>query len=336
MRIVTPTEIEEVAWDGYLQPPGKVVRLTEAPLPRVTLGEPAWWPAEQAMESETGVVWTPPAGDRRYTLVRLACTLHPPREERSSYSEVTLTAYLRPVRGGDRVVAHDLYPQRLAAEQKGTFTVGLGPDLRFSGLVDVSMLQVGAEIEYHQVFPVIQGYGLGESRPYWQFTGHSSHPLLGCQSVYILLAAPADAGGVRLSVELDATWKTRTGGILRVGLAEKVWANVSRTITFEAEDGTPDALPAYRPTIDPANPPIAAIRDLLEAAFTVQTLNRFCWDHQAFRPIRKQFSPGHGLADIVDLVIEYCETSLLWDELLAGVKEANPRQYARFETRPRP
>lgn len=335
MRIVTPIEIEEVAWDGYLQPQGEVIREVAA-LPRVTLGEPVWWPAEQAIEGETGVVWTPPAGDKRYTLVRLTCTLHPPREERSSYSEVTLTAYLRPVRGGGHVVAHDLYPQRLSAEQKGTFTVGLGPDLRFSGLVDVSLLQVGAEIEYHQVFPVIQGYGLGESRPYWQFTGHSSHQLLGCQSVYILLATPVGAGGVRLSVELDATRKSRRSDILRVGLPEKAWANVSRTIAFEAADGALDALRADLPTIDPENPPVAAIRDLLESAFTVKTLNRFCWDHQAFRPLRKQFSPAHGLADIVDLVIEYCETSLLWDELLAGVQEVNPRQYARFETRPRP
>jgi hypothetical protein len=96
----------------------------------VTLGEPAWWPAEQAMESETGKKWTPPAGDRRYTLLRLACTLHPPGDPRARYAEPTLSAYLRPRHGGvaGTVVAHDLYLQRLTADDKGKFTIGLGPD----------------------------------------------------------------------------------------------------------------------------------------------------------------------------------------------------------------
>ena len=228
MRIITPTEIEHVAWEGHLEPLAESFKDAES-LPRVTLGEPAWWPAEQAMESETGKKWTPPIGDRRYTLLRLACTLHPPGEARSYYAEATLTAYLRPRRDVGRVVAHDLYPQRLTAEEKGTFKVGLGPDLKFAGLLDVSLLEVGAEIEYQQVYPVIQGYGLGESRPYWQFAHHSGHPLLGCQSVYAVLDAPEGAGGVRLSVELVATLETRWGPIT-VGLPQEAQAHLSRTI----------------------------------------------------------------------------------------------------------
>ena len=235
MHIITPTEIEHVAWEGYLEPLGETFK--GAPSPRVTLGEPAWWPAlrqaqdaaEQAMEGETGKKWTPPSGDRRYTLLRLACTLHPPAEARTLYKEATLTAYLRPRHDVGPVVAHDLYPQRLTAEEKGTFKVGLGPDLKFAGLVDISLLEVGAEIEYQQVYPVIQGYGLGESRPYWQFAHHEAHPLLGCQSVYAVLDAPQDAGGVRLSVELVATLETRWGPIT-VGLPQEAQAHLSRTI----------------------------------------------------------------------------------------------------------
>jgi len=228
MRIITPTEIEHVAWEGYLEPLAESFKGAES-LPRVTLGEPAWWPAEQAMEGETGKKWTPPTGDRRYTLLRLACTLHPPAEVRTLYKEATLTAYLRPRHDAGRVVAHDLYPQRLTAEEKGTFKVGLGPDLKFAGLVDVSLLEVGAEIEVHKVFPVIQGYGLGESRPYWQFAHHEARPLLGCQSVYAVLDAPQEAGGVRLSLELVATLETRWGPIT-VGLPQEAQAHLSRTI----------------------------------------------------------------------------------------------------------
>lgn len=230
MRIITPTEIEQVAWEGYLEQPAQVYKGVRgaAALARVTVGEPVWWPPEQALESQTGKKWTPPAGDRQYTLLRLACNLHPPTERRARYSEATLSAYLRPRQGIELVTAHDLYPQRLTAEDKGKFTVGLGPDLKF-GAVEASLLEVGAEIEYHKVFPVIQGYGLGESRPYWKFAHHAANPLLGCQSVYLVLAAPKDAGGVRLSVELVATLETRWGPIT-VGLPEEAQAHLSRTV----------------------------------------------------------------------------------------------------------
>ncbi|HLF25839.1 MAG TPA: hypothetical protein VJG32_05845 [Anaerolineae bacterium] len=109
MRLVTPNEIERVAWEGYLQPLGQTYR-TAAPLPKVTLGEPEWWPAADALESQLGKKWTPPAADRNYTLVRLACTLHPPNDKSVQYAEATFTAYLRPRQGGGSVIAHELHP----------------------------------------------------------------------------------------------------------------------------------------------------------------------------------------------------------------------------------
>ena len=228
MRIITPDEIEQVAWEGALEPLGAAFK-EAAPTPRVTLGEPVCWPAEQAMEGETGKKWTPPAGDTRYTLVRLACTLHPPDGPRTRYTEATLTADLRPRQGERLIVAHDLYPQRLTAETKGTYTVKLGPDLKFADVVEAKLLEVGAEIEYRKVFPVVQGYGLGERRPYWRFAHHAASPLVGCQSVYLVVAAPRDAGDVQLGIELVATLETRYGPI-RVGLPQEAQAQISRTI----------------------------------------------------------------------------------------------------------
>jgi tetratricopeptide (TPR) repeat protein len=78
---------------------------------------------------------------------------------------------------------------------------------------------------------------------------------------------------------------------------------------------------------------LATIRKLLLAAFTAEDLRRFCQDRPLFRPIVAMFGPGHGFKDMVDRVIDYCETHLLWDEFLAAVKEENPRQYARFEAK---
>jgi hypothetical protein len=67
---------------------------------------------------------------RRLALHAAAPGLHPPGDPRARYAEATLTAYLRPRHGGvaGTVVAHDLYLQRLTADDKGKFTIGLGPD----------------------------------------------------------------------------------------------------------------------------------------------------------------------------------------------------------------
>jgi hypothetical protein len=236
MRIITPSEIQQVAWEGTLAPLGAAFK-DPVPLPRVTIGEPAFWSAEQALEGETGKKWSPPANGDRYTLVRLACTLHAPDSARTRYAEATLTADLRPRQGARLIIAHDLYPQRLTAEDKASYTVKLGPELKFADLLDAKLLEVGAEIEYHKVFPVIQGFGLGERRPYWRFAHHSANPLLGSQSVYLVVAAPRDAGDVQIGIELVATLETRYGPI-RVGLPEQAQAQVSRTIkgAFSAGD----------------------------------------------------------------------------------------------------
>lgn len=75
---------------------------------------------------------------------------------------------------------------------------------------------------------------------------------------------------------------------------------------------------------------IGAIRRLLLAAFTPEELRRFCQDEADFRPLVAYFGPGQGLVDMVDRVVDYCQTRLLWDELLAAVERTNPAQYRRF------
>lgn len=235
MNITTPIEIEQAAWDGYLEAPGTAFKGAAA-LARVVLGEPACWPAGSALASETGKAWTPPAGDRRYTLVRLAFTLYPPDDPRAHYAEATLTAYLRPKQGSGSVIAHDLFPREVMVASKTKFIFKLSPELKF-GAGSVSPGEVGAEIEYPRGFPVVQGFGLGESRASWLFSHHGADPLSGCQSVYLVLDAPPDAGGVRLSLELVATLETRFGP-LRLGLPEPARAHASRVIAAPPEGGS--------------------------------------------------------------------------------------------------
>jgi hypothetical protein len=227
MHIITPAEIDQVAWEGTLQPLGPT--FMDTPLPRVALGQPVWWPAAQALQNETGQAWTPPPDDLDYTLLRLACTLCPSQDRHTHYVDATLTAYLRPKEGAAAVVAHDLFPKRLTVDSERTFSFSLGPNLEFAGVVEASLIQVSAEIAYHRAFPVVQGFGIGESRPYWYFAHHAGNPLLGCQSVYLVLAAPRAANGVRLSLELTANLQTRYGPV-RVGLPETARTHVGQVI----------------------------------------------------------------------------------------------------------
>jgi hypothetical protein len=77
---------------------------------------------------------------------------------------------------------------------------------------------------------------------------------------------------------------------------------------------------------------ITAIRELLSAAFMdSRDLGRFCQSHREFQPVLQLVNEEAGLQDHVDKLIGYCETRLLFDELLAGVEQVNPKQYARFE-----
>jgi hypothetical protein len=81
---------------------------------------------------------------------------------------------------------------------------------------------------------------------------------------------------------------------------------------------------------NPQTHDIAAVRKLLLAAFTPEELRRFCQDRPTFKPVMTKFGPGMGLDDMIDRVIDCCETHGLFDELLAEVKAANPRQYEQF------
>jgi formylglycine-generating enzyme required for sulfatase activity len=85
-------------------------------------------------------------------------------------------------------------------------------------------------------------------------------------------------------------------------------------------------------TYDTSDLNIAQIRKLLTEAFTADELRRFCLDHRIFQPIVAEFGPGLGLDDMVDKVIDFCRTRLVWDDLLAAVKEERLAQYTRFES----
>ena len=78
---------------------------------------------------------------------------------------------------------------------------------------------------------------------------------------------------------------------------------------------------------------IRAIRDLLETAFSVEELRGlFSFaENRDLRPVADQFTPEDSKPAMVRKAVEYCRSRFLLDELLAEVKDANPRAYERFE-----
>jgi hypothetical protein len=231
MHIITPTEITSVAWEGELVAPAVSYALSTQERPVVTIGRPEMWTVAEALENQVGQKWTPPLGDADYWLVRLACTLRNP-SGRQTITEAEQRLYLRPRNssaGQAAAYAFSLFPDRLGVEDRGEVSASLGPELKFADGSGFSVGQLGARIECRQVFPVIQGYGAGESTPYWVFKPHAAHPLEGSQYVYAVTVARANAGGIRASVELVVTVETQFGPV-RFGAPEE--ANVHTRFTI--------------------------------------------------------------------------------------------------------
>jgi hypothetical protein len=79
---------------------------------------------------------------------------------------------------------------------------------------------------------------------------------------------------------------------------------------------------------------LMAVYDLLEAAFAAPPdLRRFCRQREVFRPLLSCFGAEAGLGQMIDDLIEHCETQLLLAELVEAVRAHNQAQYERFEAR---
>ena len=85
-------------------------------------------------------------------------------------------------------------------------------------------------------------------------------------------------------------------------------------------------------TSDTEQPDIAKIHQLLLEAFTAEELDRLFRfsSNPQLQNVAQEFSPSDGLTMMADKAISYCQRHLLVPDMLAEVRLANPRQYARF------
>lgn len=75
---------------------------------------------------------------------------------------------------------------------------------------------------------------------------------------------------------------------------------------------------------------MAALRELLNAAFNDSELTTICFDNPPLKPVYENFALGMGKAQKIQLLLDYCERNLFFDVLIAIIKAKNPRQYALF------
>jgi predicted phosphodiesterase len=158
----------------------------------------------------------------------------------------------------------------------------------------------------------------------------------------LFLLTPTKPGTCRINIEvhtLDDTLlgtiplQTTIGGAAVAEAPQMIMAHLLLVVMVAESVPTGQTVQAIPEPVQPPSYDLAAIRDLLRAAFTPETLRRLCYDHPTFRSILTRMGPNDGLNDMVDAVMTYCEKHVHFDELLAEVQRASPRQYARFASR---
>jgi hypothetical protein len=117
--------------------------------------------------------------------------------------------------------------------------------------------------------------------------------------------------------------------------AEKAYYRLIGVLPDEdtrAAQGAPDRQdPAQvQSIVSSTQPNLQAIRGLLRDAFIDDELWRFCYDRSLFRRICSLVNSGAGKDEVIDKVVQYCESRLLFAELLTEIRAANPRQYERY------
>ncbi len=152
---------------------------------------------------------------------------------------------------------------------------------------------------------VVRAYRIGEgdeARPSW------------IRSLSVDVVSPTEPRGVR-----------GLGWIVAAVVLGNVLVAAALVLILRRRRGL---LPTRRPPYD-----LAMLRELLLASFGPQELRRLCQSHPDLRPVLDDLDADPSLNEVVDAVVDHVERHDLYDVLLALVREHNPRQYARFESR---
>jgi predicted MPP superfamily phosphohydrolase len=147
-------------------------------------------------------------------------------------------------------------------------------------------------------------------------------------------AHPGDTGSSQTATAEGGNTAAAGRGVAQAGDGNvAISGDVQGSVTIIQDGGrATEAAPAAAAGAEPGGYDLAAVRDLLLAAFTAPTLRRlFLYTgNTELGALSQEFSPTDGLTAMVDRTVEFCLTRGLLPDLLEEVKGANARQYGRF------
>jgi hypothetical protein len=209
-------------WQGELEVlPGAKSLSLPADLPRVNIGQPEIWTAR----AKFGPAWVAPAGDCEFHVMRFAVNLAP--RNRQVIAEAILTARLScDARTRTPPIAYDLFPRETLTERQRNLTFSLGPDLKFTSQVSVSLGKVELKVPLKSVAASVRAFGLGQSVAYWRYEHQNEQPLAGVRETWMVVKSAASATNVRVSLQLEAAIQSALGP-LRLGIPQQEQAALS-------------------------------------------------------------------------------------------------------------
>ncbi len=134
------------------------------------------------------------------------------RLQKARFTFARCQAYLWAAGGTGQPSVYELLPRDLYEGEPRQIHVELGPEIKV-GEVGGSLGKISTDFTVGTVEPVVVGFpGEQERAPYWDLRPKSKS-LLGVRHLWLIIEAPKDCDGVRLSAIAHADIETRFGRI---------------------------------------------------------------------------------------------------------------------------
>jgi hypothetical protein len=225
MRLQVPETVENVLWEGALEPAtGDAVerlgqewavqgvkgsvRNTVRDLPVVSIGQPQVWTLPEVYPPDKMPHPLRARLDEAdFYLVRFPCSFRPVRRE-SEVEWARFRVRLPPDGEARQPIAFDLHPLRVTQEVKRNVKVTLGPSLKFQE-IEAKIGEVAFGFEYPELQPLISAAGAGETEPSWDYEEAKGVTVQGSKWMHLLARAPKGMEVVRAILDLAADVRVR-------------------------------------------------------------------------------------------------------------------------------
>ncbi len=225
MWLRVPEEIENVLWEGALEPaaedaadrlgrewaargikgsPADAIR----DLPVVSIGRPEVWTlAEVYPPEKMPHLLKAKLEEADFYLVRLGCSFRPRRDD-NQVEWARFLVRLLPDCAGRQPLAFDLHPLMVMQEVRRNVRVSLSPSLKFIE-IEGSVGGIEFGFEYPELQPIISAAGVGEAKPSWDYEEAKGVKVQGAKYMHLLVKVPKGMTPVHATLDLVADVRVR-------------------------------------------------------------------------------------------------------------------------------